>query len=307
MTTFLHHDGALGDVMLSLPCIRLVLGERGTVHFAGRKDVGELLRESGLVAEASSAGSSLYLSLQSGIPDGPAREFLARFEGAYVFTVAPEGQLVAAVQSVIPAARAIRSLPPDGSTQHVAWYRLSQMGGAGAMDGPFLPVPPVHRELAASMLARAGYDGFRKVLAVHPGSGSRDKNWPVERFVAVLDVCAAQADPFVVLFSGPAEDDRLKDHLDDVVRHRSGWVHYPSADLSAVAALLTTADLYLGNDSGVSHLAASVGCRTIVLYGPTDPARWRPVGAHVEVVRATEISAISEVDVAARVLRQFGA
>jgi hypothetical protein len=289
--------------MLSLPCIRRMAGESGPVHFAGRGDVGALLRESGLAAETSAAGDARYLSLQSGVPDEPARGFLARFDRAMVVTVAPEGPLVAAVRSVIPATQAVRSLPPDGSGQHVAWYRLDQVGGTGETHGPFLPVPSVHRDLAAGMLARAGYDGSRKVLAVHPGSGSRAKNWPLGRYLEVLDACTARADPFVLFFTGPAEDDQLKDHLDDVVRRRSGWVHYPSADLSALAALLTTADLYLGNDSGVSHLAASVGCRTIVLYGPTDPARWRPVGAQVEVVQAAELAAIPVEDVVARVLQ----
>ena len=306
MTTFLHHDGALGDVLLSLPCVRRMVAEGGPVHFTGRDDIGTLLRESGLASEISSAAGARCLSLHTGTADPGARAFLEAFDRAYVITVDPDGPLVAAVRSVIPATHPIRSIPPEGSLVHVARFRLEQLGSAAEDNGPLLPVPSLHRELAARMLARAGYDGSRKVLAVHPGSGSTAKNWPVDRYLAVLEACASEADPFVVLFSGPAEDDRLKDRMDDMVRHRSGWAHYSAADLSAVAALLCFADLYLGNDSGVSHLAAAVGCRAIVLYGPTDPDRWRPVGAPVEVVRSRELGEIPAEDVAARVLQALG-
>lgn len=55
--------------------------------------------------------------------------------------------------------------------------------------------------------------------------------------------------------------------------------------LVELARSLAGARLYIGNDSGVSHLAAAVGCPTVVLFGPTDPRVWAPRGGHVTVVR----------------------
>jgi ADP-heptose:LPS heptosyltransferase len=53
-----------------------------------------------------------------------------------------------------------------------------------------------------------------------------------------------------------------------------------------LAAVLARAGLYVGNDSGVSHLAAAAGCPTVALFGPTDPALWSPVGPRVRAIRS---------------------
>jgi lipopolysaccharide heptosyltransferase III len=66
-----------------------------------------------------------------------------------------------------------------------------------------------------------------------------------------------------------------------------------------LGALLSRAGLFVGNDSGVTHLAAAAGAPTVALFGPTDPAQWAPVGPAVVVVRAAAIDALSVADVAA--------
>ena len=300
MNTFLHHEGALGDVMLSLPCLRRLAG--GTVHFAGRPDVGALLRELCIVGEASSSGSTRYAPLQAGTVEGELRAFLGRFGRAVVFTVDPAGPLVRALRDAIPEMQVIVTVPPAGSAVPAAAFRLSQLGGeATDAPGQLLPVPPLHRELAAGMLGRAGHDGTHLLLAVHPGSGGASKRWPLENFLAVIEQLRERFDPFLLLLSGPAEDDAFKDRLDGFVRGRAGAVHYADADLLAVAALLSQADLYLGNDSGVTHLAAAVGCPVLALFGPTDPAVWGPAGAGVTILRAPDWEGLTVADVASRI------
>lgn len=56
-------------------------------------------------------------------------------------------------------------------------------------------------------------------------------------------------------------------------------------DLYLLACWLARARLYIGNDSGITHLAAAVGTPVLALFGPTDPAVWAPRGPHVRVVR----------------------
>jgi ADP-heptose:LPS heptosyltransferase len=56
-------------------------------------------------------------------------------------------------------------------------------------------------------------------------------------------------------------------------------------DLIRLAQLYQTAGGYIGNDSGASHLAALLGLPALVIFGPADPARWKPSGPHVEIVR----------------------
>ena len=112
---------------------------------------------------------------------------------------------------------------------------------------------------------------------IHPGSGSPRKNWPTERFVELsrrLDALGHR----VAWIRGPAEADFPGEISPDRVIDR------PS--LQALAATLGQAKLYIGNDSGVSHLAAAVGAPTVVIFGPTNAAVWRPDGPRVQALFA---------------------
>jgi len=78
---------------------------------------------------------------------------------------------------------------------------------------------------------------------------------------------------------GPAEQDLLPE-----LARRDATVHRPVGSLDLLA-LLRSAAAYIGNDSGVSHLAAWAGLPSVVIFGPTDPVRWRPRGHSVEIVQ----------------------
>jgi len=97
----------------------------------------------------------------------------------------------------------------------------------------------------------------RHTIAIHPFSGSLRKNWPLASFVAL-----AQQLPL------PVE-----------------WAHDRFESLLDLAEWLTGATLYIGNDSGITHLAAAVAVPTIAIFGPTDPLVWAPRGSHVQVVQ----------------------
>jgi len=119
----------------------------------------------------------------------------------------------------------------------------------------------------------------RRLLVVHPGSGSAKKNWP--GFAAALALWRrdASADWVVVELRGPAEPPQAR--LADALR-------LEGISLKQVAALLTRADAYLGNDSGISHLAGAVGTRGVVVFGPSDPDIWRPLGQTLEILHRRE-------------------
>jgi ADP-heptose:LPS heptosyltransferase len=83
----------------------------------------------------------------------------------------------------------------------------------------------------------------------------------------------------VVVILGPAEEEKT-----NLIHFWHPMLTARGLTLAQLAALLTRCRLYLGNDSGVSHLAAMLGVETIVLFGPTDPAQWAPRGKRVTVV-----------------------
>jgi ADP-heptose:LPS heptosyltransferase len=124
--------------------------------------------------------------------------------------------------------------------------------------------------------AERSVDGTR--IIVHPGSGSVRKRWPLDRFLELAEVIERRGlrPQFVC---GPAESD-----LDAEISNRNRQVHRFS-ELTDLVAWLKTAGGYIGNDSGISHLAAFLGLPSVVIFGPADPKRWKPPGPRVQIVR----------------------
>jgi ADP-heptose:LPS heptosyltransferase len=120
----------------------------------------------------------------------------------------------------------------------------------------------------------------RPVLAIAPGSGAREKNWPAQFFLTVVEWWRHATGGEVLLLVGPVE--RERGGLDPLLDR---CIVAASLSLAHVAAALAGSVLYLGNDSGISHLAAAVGVRTVALFGPSDPVQWAPHGGKVTVLR----------------------
>ena len=148
------------------------------------------------------------------------------------------------------------ALPAEGLGIHATDFYLEQVRDIAACGGDAIP----RIECA---VARADY------AAIHPFSGSARKNWPLGKFRAVAEKlerampvkwCAGEEDP----------------PLPGAVR---------IDDLYELACWLAKARLYIGNDSGITHLAAAVGTPVLALFGPTDPEIWAPRGPHVRVGR----------------------
>ncbi|MBI3978476.1 MAG: glycosyltransferase family 9 protein [Chloroflexi bacterium] len=150
---------------------------------------------------------------------------------------------------------------------------------------------PTHAERveARGVLNRLGLApgvSGRRLIAIHPGSGGARKNWPAERFAAVADALLRRGES-VLIVAGPADGEAVG----QVERRLWQWrrsdqlAQIPLLPLPVLAATLEQADAYLGNDSGVSHLAAAAGTPTVAIFGPTDPAIWAPRGRRVRVLR----------------------
>ena len=125
---------------------------------------------------------------------------------------------------------------------------------------------------------------FSAPIAIHPGSGSPRKNWPVERWAELGERLCSQAPLLIV--GGEADTTAVAAlaALGEVAQ---------SLPLPELTRRLAACRWFLGHDSGVSHLAAAVGTPCVLLFGPTDPAMWAPPGGHVQIVRrGPELSAI---------------
>jgi ADP-heptose:LPS heptosyltransferase len=285
MRTLIHHDGSLGDTLLSLPCFIAINASSSSIHFVGHQHIAELLNEAGYADTFSSADSRYFSSLYTAA-DERVREFLASFERAFIFTTLNDSPVAANIGTIVPRTRTIAVVPPDGAGIHTAVYRLAQLPAPlQSPPDPVLKLSGMHGNDAQVLLGDAGRVGNRLLVAVHPGSGGRRKCWPLERYFELIARLAKGPRPFFLLFSGPAEED-LKERIDRFVLGRDDAVHVAGGKLTAAASMLSRCDLYVGNDSGFSHLAAAMNCHVLALFGPTDPAVWKPMGSRVEVVSA---------------------
>jgi heptosyltransferase-3 len=123
----------------------------------------------------------------------------------------------------------------------------------------FHPALPTAPPTATPRIALTGPRHASIIL--HPFSGSAKKNWPLADFRTLAGLLAD-----VEWTCGPEEE-------------LAGARRF--GDLAELARWLSGARLYIGNDSGITHLAAAVGTPTLALFGPTDPTIWCPAGNHV--------------------------
>jgi ADP-heptose:LPS heptosyltransferase len=126
-------------------------------------------------------------------------------------------------------------------------------------------------------------------LLLHPGSGGREKRWSRAGFAQVAARAARELGGVLVV-CGAAEGAEEVEHWQTLgIRVASG------VGVDVLGGLLSAADVYLGNDSGVSHLAGAVGTRGVALFGPTDPELWRPLSPRLVSIRLDPWTACDEV------------
>jgi len=192
-------------------------------------------------------------------------------------------------RSLIPffiSAKERRTLPPTDHHRHRADFLPSVLGLSDSLN-PVIFVPATADSAAADRLGNA------KVLAIAPVAARPEKTWPLEKFAET--VRRAAEGPFagwtVLLIGGPGETAAL-DSFSAMIPGVTTVAVTGEPDLLRVAALLKRCRLFLGNDSGIAHLAAAVGTPTVALFGQTDPLQYAPRGPHVRVVKAATMSDI---------------
>ncbi|NIA12430.1 MAG: hypothetical protein GWP08_00010 [Nitrospiraceae bacterium] len=251
--TLVVHLGGIGDFLLTCPTLRHLSG----VELLGCADRLELAVAGGLAQAAYDTGRVDFQSLFA-TPTERLRRFLGGFQRCILW-IRDDGILQRNVEDCgVADVQAFPGLPPRDWRRHASEYYLECLGIAGA-DPLRLAIEPLSTV----------HD-----VVIHPGSGGEHKNWPIECFAELASGLEARGRR-VTWCMGPAEEGV------DVVPTLQ------RASLVDLARELASARLYIGNDSGITHLAAAVGCPTIAIFGPTDPAVWGPRGTHVTALRGT--------------------
>jgi len=174
------------------------------------------------------------------------------------------------------------SLPPKGVSMHVARYLCDCLVRAGL---------PINVDKSMEAASHKGLLGGSEPLTkknwilVHPGSGDPKKNHPPEFWFEVFTRLCDREIPRGFkcgLLLGPAEE-RLRAYLQGKIQSTKGMMHF-CPEKEELTGLLKEAAVYLGHDSGVTHLAALLGIPTVALFKGSDVLRWRPLGPKVQVM-----------------------
>lgn len=280
VSTLAIHPGPVGDVLLAIPALRALRAEdpESPLLLAAQPGVGSLLGALGAVDGALSFDG---LGLQALFVDdeaGPAPAALHAAGRIVSWFGSRDAVFARRLRALAPGA--VVASPTGDGTRLVWQHLLATVRAAFEVTPAPCDPAPAARHAGRQALRRAGWRTDTPLVLVHPGAGSRDKRWPAEGFIEVLAPWCARADVTVVVHQGPADADAVA-AVDARLAGRARVL--PGLSLAELAGALSQAAVYLGNDSGVSHLAAAVGVPSLILFEERRVA-WRPWSASAEVI-----------------------
>lgn len=291
MNILIIHQGALGDFILSLPAIGAIRHSHpgSSIEIWGYTGILRLVERrfyADAVASIHREGMAHLYREHASAPDALLEQF-RRFDLVVLFGGEQHGTFIHNLhQHGIRAAYRISTFPEAGGDTHVIDHQLSQLSSLGIQTAGTLPAlfPGREDERYAQQCFDAhaiAPDAF--TVAMHIGSGSRKKVWPPGHFVRLAEKLVTRKSARVVVVTGPADKEVVREYRSHVMSDSSSMLH--SHPLPELAAILKRCSVFVGNDSGITHLAAAAGVPVVALFGPTDPRVWGPRGKHVVLLR----------------------
>jgi len=297
----LIHPGALGDVLLARPALQ-ALTQRFPQHeiaFLGGREVGLLLQACEEVHRVFPIESAYLSEVFAGV-DHLSQVFLDWLEQTDMvvgWLSDTEGAAASTLRAV--GVRSIQFQPALSSNRHVSEHQsdryceAARLESSGSLSAGFLALPSTIRGQGNQVLAALDLEKHDQLVVIHPGSGSGRKCLESWRLVRVIEwMSAFGAAP--LLLEGPADEKAVAAVL-------SGLTHavpvVRGMNVSVVAGVLSHAALYVGHDSGITHLAAALAVPTIACFGPTNPRRWAPRGTKVTIMTGPPCACLTWRDV----------
>lgn len=272
------HHGALGDLVATFPIIIRLKEIYCQIDIICQITLGKLAQTLHIIETYFPLESALFASLFTDTVDPTAKSILCAYEDVLLFSNSVQLEDSIGNTTRKPVYR-IQPRPGIKSNLHITEHILSQLDQYerfGCIDTTphsilLSPAHPDHRN--------SRYDPLKVML--HPGSGSFKKCWPISNFIKLASLLRSkgQRTEFIL---GPAEQS-LAEALEKQGEHKSN-IHEVDS-LARLTTILKTAGSFVGNDSGVSHLSAFLGLPTVVVFGPSNPRVWRPIGRSVRIVR----------------------
>ncbi len=271
--------GAIGDFILTLPVLSALraafpdtaLEVLGYPHIAGIAKAGGLVHEVRSIEARAMAG---FFS-SGGDLDKGLQEYFQQFAVIVSYLYDPDEIFK---RNVARCSKAQFVTGPHRPTEtdgmHATEVFLRPLERLAIFD----PDPVPRLRIGKGMKHEA------PTVAVHPGSGSERKNWPEHYWKELLHELLRCSSCQLLLVGGEAEGDRLE----RLSRDFAGGTGTGSPEICRypeLAGELSRCTVFVGHDSGISHLSAALELPTLVLWGDTAEPVWRPLGAQVTILR----------------------
>ena len=262
--------GAIGDFILTLPVLSALRAQfpntrlelLGYPHIAQLAQLGKLVDDIHSIDARPLAG----FFARHGQLNPQLAEFFSSFAIIISYLYDPDGIFQENVARVSKAQFIAGPHRPDErKATHATEVFLLPLTRLAIFDAD--PIPRLHTAPVKT----------EPIIALHPGSGSEKKNWPESKWRELIQRLAG---PRLLLVGGEAEEGRL-----ERLAELAPCAVARSLPLTELAARLSACSLFLGHDSGISHLAAALALTTLVLWGDTAEAIWRPSGQNVRLLR----------------------
>ena len=295
----IFHLGALGDFVLTWP-LALALGRlypQSRIFYVTHHGKGRLAEKALRIDSTDiEAGWHSLFSENAALP-APAEKLLSSAHTVVSFLSSGDDAWARNIRRIAADSNFVHLQPPTLSTppagEHAAEFITRQLAPWPALQ---TAVRQIQKSIADRGIgSRTAEDGS---VVIHPGSGAAFKCWPIHCFIELAQrlVSQGRSVKFVI---GEVEAERWSADTLDQLR-AAGNLEQPT-DPVDLWKIISTASLFIGNDSGPAHLAGMAAIPTVVLFGPTRPEIWKPLGPKVSAIRNESLEGITVDEVCAAI------
>jgi len=273
--------GAIGDFILTLPVLAALRQQFPRTHLEvlGYPQIAQLALAAGLVKRVQSieARPMAGFFARNGELAKGLKDYFSEFDLIISFLYDPDGIFKTNVGRCTRAQFIAGPHRPDDSAEvHASDAFLKPLEQLAIFEADAVPRLEIEKAFETTIVSG-------RWVAVHPGSGSDKKNWPESKWRELLHHLMRATTLNLMLVGGEAERDRLNRLGDTLPPTRIKLMQ--SAPLPELGRWLASCVGYIGHDSGISHLAAAVNVRSLILWGESVEAVWRPRGGEMTILR----------------------
>ena len=290
------HSAALGDFLLTWPLIMALarLNPQSRIIVVTQHSKGALAEIALHVEHANVETGWHAIHAADAAPSDGVGRLLNSAHAIYSFVSMPNDVTTNNLARIAGAEAQIITLesrPPADYAQHATDFLLQQLAPLPILQ---TGVQQMIRSINTRGISAGRSDGGDVVI--HPGSGAVEKCWPAERFLKLINKLKRKKKNVRVLL-GEVELERMPPA--DIAEFEAAAPVRRPGNYVELLNELRTAGHFVGNDSGPAHLAAMIGVPTVVLFGPTSPTVWKPLGPRVRVIEKQPLSELGADEVAA--------